>query len=195
MGEDGASLDITLERLATTRLTGRLVDANGTGIPNLAFRISSGQAGGQKISATSDGDGDFSIEGIPTGHLSIQARSPEPVVISGILLPPGADAYLMIRADWGPEQLSGRVVDVDGQPLAGAEVELSWTHVDADSTGRTTRTSTTDAQGHFRFQRLARGVHLLAVRADGYEPVEVDYEVGAGSPGIELALTPARGAG
>jgi hypothetical protein len=195
VGEDGASVDITLERLSTTRLTGRLVDSDGRPIPYLDFSIASGQALAQAIPARSDADGSFSVESIPTGHLSLLANAPERIVIGGILLSPGADAYLTIRADWGPEQLSGRVVDAGSEPLAGAEVELSWAHVDPDATGRSSRSFTTDGTGAFRFQRLASGVHRLAVRAPGYRPLEVDYEVGPDTGGVEVALTPAGGAG
>jgi hypothetical protein len=192
---DGASLDISLRELSTTRLTGRLVDPRGRPIRDLAFAVVSGQALGQEIRARSGADGSFSLEDVPTGHLSLLARAPELLAIGDILLAPGSDAYVTVRVDWGEETLSGRIVGEDGRPLGGAEVGLSWSHVDPETKGRSRRTAVTDTAGVFRFRRLASGVHRLDVSAPGYRTVEVDYEVASDAPGVEVELTPARGAG
>jgi hypothetical protein len=192
---EGASVDISLRELSTTRLTGRLVDAEGRPIRDLAFSVVSGQALGKEIRTRSDADGSFSLEGVPTGHLSLLTRSPDHLAIGDILLAPGADAYVTVRVDWGEEALAGRVLGQDGRPLGGAEVDLSWAHVDPETAGRSRRTAVTDATGRFAFRRLTSGVHRLEVSAPGYRPVEVDYEVASDAPGVEVELTPERGAG
>jgi hypothetical protein len=176
---DGASIDIRLQGLVTTRLTGRLVDSEGRPIPDLDFAIVSGQALGRSIPARTDRDGSFSQAGVPTGYLSLLPAGAEGLAIADVLLRPGADAYVTVRADWGDEALAGRVVADDGRPLGGAEVELTWAPLDPETVGRSRRTVVTASD----------------VRAAGYEPTALDYEIAPDAPGVEVELAPARGAG
>jgi hypothetical protein len=171
------------------------VDTEGRPIPNLELSVVSGQSLGKSIPTTSDAEGYFVVDGVPTGYLNFLAHAPEKLAISGVLLRPGSDAEVVLRADWGDEALRGRVVDVAGRPLAGAEVELSWSHVSEGSAGRSNRSAVTDASGSFEFRRLGDGIHRLEVRAPGHQELQLDYEVTPQSPGVEVQLEPVRGAG
>lgn len=195
VGEDGLSLDIALKTLSTARLSGRLVDTEGRPIPNLAFSVVSGQALGRSLQTTSDAEGYFVLDDIPTGHLFFLASAPEKLVISGFALSPGFAGEALLRADWGDGDIVGRVVDDSGRPLGGAEVELSWSHVSEGPSGRSSRSTLTDASGSFEFRRLGSGIHGLDVRAPGYREVRVDYEVTPQSPGLEVQLEPIREGG
>jgi hypothetical protein len=195
IGPDGLSHDIALRELSTARLRGRLVDTEGRPIPNLELSVVSGQALGKALPTTSDAEGYFVVDGVPTGYLNFLAHAPEKLAISGVRLSPGSDAEVVLRADWGDEALRGRVVDEAGRPLAGAEVELSWSHVSEGSAGRSNRSAVTDASGSFEFRRLGDGIHRLDVRAPGHQEVQLDYEVTPQSPGVEVQLEPVRGAG
>jgi hypothetical protein len=195
IGEDGLSLDIALEALITARLTGRLVDPEGHPIPDLAFSVVSGQALGRSLPAKSDAKGYFVVDDVPTGHLSFRASAPEQLVIGGARLSPGSDGDVLLRADWGDGDLVGRVVGDGGRPLGGAEVELSWSHVSEGVSGRSNRSTLSDASGAFEFRRLGAGIHRLEVRAPGHREVQLDYQVTPQSPGVEVQLEPMREAG
>lgn len=195
VGADGLSLDIALEPLGTARLTGRLVDPEGRPIPNLAFSVVSGQALGRSLQAESDAAGYFVVDDVPTGHLSFLASATERLAISGFTLPPQSGGDVLLRADWGDGDLVGRVVDAGGRPLGGAEVELSWSHVSDGASGRSNRSTLTDANGAFEFRRLGHGIHRLEVRAPGHREVQLDYQVTPQSPGVEVRLEPLREAG
>lgn len=63
----------------------------------------------------------------------------------------------------GDGEIRGKVLSRDGNPLAGAEIQLSS---GADST--MTRSAITDAAGVFRIRGLARGEYSLRIRQLGY---------------------------
>jgi hypothetical protein len=196
VGEDGLALDIELRELKTGRLTGRLVDAGGRPIPNLELSIVSGQAQARSFAIRTDADGRFRADGVPTGHLSFLTSAPESLVVGGILLRPGGEADVLLRADWGDGALRGRVVGAGGRPLGGAEVELSWSYASEEGpAARTNRTLVTDPSGSFEFRRLGDGIHQLDVRAPGHREVQLDYQVAPDSPGVEVELEPLREAG
>jgi hypothetical protein len=195
IGEDGLALDIALEPLSTARLSGRVVDPGGRPIPNLVFSVVSGQALGRSLQAKSDAEGYFVVDDVPTGQLNFLASAPEKLVIGGFLLAPGSNGDVLLRADWGDAKLLGRVVGDEGRPLGGAEVELSWSHVSEGVSGRSNRSTLTDAKGSFEFRRLGAGIHRLEVRAPGHQEVQLDYEVTPQSPGVEVQLEPMREAG
>lgn len=192
VGPDGLSLDVALRALSTARVRGRLVDAEGRPIPDLPLSVVSGQALRRSLPTTTDAEGHFVVDEVPTGHLIFLANVPERVVIGGVMVAPGSDPEVLLRVDWGDQELFGRVVDEEGRPLEGVELELSWSHVSEGVSGRSNRSTATDAQGNFAFRRLADGIHQLDVRAPGYREVQLDYEVTSQSPGLELELEPAR---
>ena len=193
--ENGLSLEIALKALSTARLRGRVVDPEGHPIPNLTFTVVSGQALGMPLPAKSDERGYFVVNDVPTGNLSFLASAPERLVISGARLAPGSDGDVLLRADWGDGNLVGRVVEDGGRPLAGAEVELSWSHLTDGVSGRSNRSALTAANGSFEFRHLGAGIHHLEVRAPGHREVQLETEVAAEAPGIEVQLEKMREAG
>ena len=67
---------------------------------------------------------------------------------------------LLVAQDAAPETVQGRVVDAEtGEPLAGAHVFLNGT----------THGTTTDADGHYRLDRLPPGSHEIAASMLGFE--------------------------
>src|SRR6266850_1485115 len=77
------------------------------------------------------------------------------------------------------DTLTGRVVDVGGQPVAAAIVEVT-------ELGR--RVTTTEA-GEFRIA-IAPGRYTLAVRRHGFAPVVREIVVARGQTALEIVLTP-----
>ena len=60
--------------------------------------------------------------------------------------------------------LRGRILDDDGQPIAGVQVRLAYAHKfiyhPVDSWGARSEQITTDNNGHFRIERIIPGLEL-----------------------------------
>src|SRR5882672_165483 len=77
------------------------------------------------------------------------------------------------------DTLTGRVVDVGGQPVAAAIVEVT----------ELGRSVTTTEAGEFRVA-IAPGRYTLAVRRHGFAPVVREIVVARGQAALEIVLTP-----
>src|SRR5882762_4443193 len=77
------------------------------------------------------------------------------------------------------DTLTGRVVDVGGQPVAAAIVEIT----------ELGRSVTTTEAGAFRIA-IAPGRYTLAVRRHGFAPVVREIVVARGQAALEIVLTP-----
>ncbi|MFO7172467.1 MAG: carboxypeptidase-like regulatory domain-containing protein [Bacillota bacterium] len=109
--------------------------------------------------------------GTAPGALAAQAPAP-----AAPLTYPGAQAV--------PRAVLGQVVDTDGQPLPGAEVELF-----RYTAGRVA-VATADGEGYFRFSDLTDGVYWLRAWAPGHTAGEVPYVPGTQEPFVTLTLAP-----
>ena len=90
--------------------------------------------------------------------------------------------------------LTGKVVDISGQPVAGALVALIWVEENGGSgmSGRDEHGAVTDAQGAFRLRSIPRASSTgkpvtiqLAVTKEGFAGVDtkrVHFQPGAGNP-------------
>ncbi len=77
------------------------------------------------------------------------------------------------------EVLTGRVMDIDGHPVAGATVRLEGTGV----------STVTNAQGDFQFAAVPAGTAKVLVTAIGYQAGVIQYRVGdAGEDGLLISL-------
>ncbi|MBN2495872.1 MAG: carboxypeptidase regulatory-like domain-containing protein [Deltaproteobacteria bacterium] len=137
----------------------------------------------------SDQDGAFAFAGLPAGTYHLVARAPG-------LLPVGRPLTLRQKTALGEIVLiavpgkvfCGRVVDLGGRPLAGAEVE-----------GRSVQggfaSGRTDRRGHFCLELgAAHPVRaVLSARAEGYLPEHVPAQ--PGSPARLVLKRPVRLAG
>ena len=86
----------------------------------------------------------------------------------------------------GGAAVSGRVLDaVSGQPLAKAAVRLKHAALEVMTTG------ITDADGHFRFDRVQPGSYRLDTRVEAYLQEDLLVEVGPGGrANLELEVEP-----
>src|SRR5262245_31937912 len=101
-------------------------------------------------------------------------------VVSGLLL--------LGSMVWA-QAVSGRVVDsVSGQALAAAELRLN------PRTPGVPVTTTSDAEGLFRFESVPLGRYTLSVKKDGYPPMSYGAS-GLGNPGQTLVVPTDRGIG
>src|SRR5215207_7292512 len=71
--------------------------------------------------------------------------------------------------------LTGTVRDAEGAPLPGATVEVEGANLIGGA-----RTTSTDAEGRYRFAELPPGPYAVTVRLEGFQPVRRE--------GVTLAL-------
>lgn len=81
-------------------------------------------------------------------------------------------ARLPASGGLGSARLTGRVLNKQGQPLAGARAQLEGT----------TRVATTRASGEFVLDSLPAGTQTLSVRLLGYAPIEKAVDLSSREP-------------
>lgn len=84
---------------------------------------------------------------------------------------------------------SGRVLDADGNPVAGAEVLLAVTAASGPNRAKEART---DEAGHFVVPVSEEGVWQLLVQAPGWAPEWREFKVGAGNEPLAITLDRGR---
>jgi hypothetical protein len=186
--EDGLSLEVVLEPLFKGRLVGRMVDAEGNPVPGFRLWVVSSGATRSALPITSDEWGDFELEEAPAGSISFDTRASPRLVQNGVVLPAGGEREVVLVLDWGEHELTGAVIGEGGDPIAGAEALLSWSHANGDVRSTSQRATRTDPTGTFRFSQLGPGKHRLDVRAPGYHDAQEHHEVGRHAAEVEIRL-------
>lgn len=188
-------LAITLQPLDTGRVTGHIVDNEGYGVPDFTMSIKSNNSQSSYVDVTSDGNGYFTAENAPAGHLIFATRSQPSISVSGITLEPGGAVNAELVIDWGELELGGRVVDESRTPLSGVDVRLSGQYVGKGIQSNSVRRTVTDSDGYFRFTQLGSGPHRLDVVADGYQGVTQNQDIEAHAGEITVTLERLDGQG
>ncbi len=162
------------------------VDVNGVG------RV----LGKRKPAATAGTDGRFTIQDLSPGtpiHLAVRAAGYLTARVRAVR-PPLA-APLVIRLE--PENLlAGRVVDGQGEPVAGARLELRWQAIlpedpDIRLGDPVLQSARSEADGRFTLRGIPAGGSLLGVSAQGFvarEGIEVDLPRPAAAGELRLEL-------
>jgi protocatechuate 3,4-dioxygenase beta subunit len=185
---DGAVLDVALAPLNTGRLVGRMVDPGGNPIPRFSMWLSSSDAKGQAQSVTSDNSGSFVVDQAPTGLLTFTTRSAPQLTVSGIMLDPGDQQNVQLVLDWGDQVVEGRVLDNGGSAVTAAQVSLSWSAQIQGVVSSSSRVTSTDPSGAFRFTQLGPGPYMLNARSPGNSGGQQGLEVTPGTRNLEVRL-------
>jgi hypothetical protein len=155
--------------LALGRLAGRMVDVTGAPVAGFGLRLASQDALTRWRRVSGDAQGYFEVAEVPAGELLLQTASMPRFRIEGVRIDADAETYAQLVLDWGTAALDGRVVDANGQAIAGARVDLSWQHERGGVHSRAARSTITDGAGGFLFSRLGPGgMRRLEVRAAGH---------------------------
>ena len=134
----------------------------------------------QFSTATSDGSGQFSFEGIPPGRYTLQARK-------DTLLSPGAvDLVIPFEKDPDPIEIVmleggmiyGAVTGEAAAALSGARITLSEERPNAD--GWMNRETTTNEEGKYEFTGLSAGAHYVWAQADDNKKDSRHIDLGPG---------------
>jgi hypothetical protein len=184
----GAYFDVVLDPLVSGRVSGRMIDGAGNPIPNFRLWLVNADAQLNSVPVSSDDSGYFLVEDAPEGVLLFHTRSYPMLRVTGVRLPPGGAADVLLPLDWGNHVMSGSVVDGLGDPVAGAEVSLFWSHQGGGLESTSTRKTVTDQRGFFRLSQLGPGLHRLDVRADGYQALQEGYNVVGDSSEVEVQI-------
>lgn len=143
----------------------------------------------------SDADGEFAFADVPVGRfrLKIEAVGFATEMVPGFEIEAGMRTHDLgvLTLEAGVE-LRGRVVDPDGAPLPGAEVEIGEPERSMDSFDTPPLETTTGADGSFSVADRREGEFLnLDVRLAGYAQASFPGVEVPTDPDFEIVLQPA----
>ena len=166
---DATAPDIALKRGVT--VTGRVVDAQGQPVPE-ADVVHTAQQFSFHSPTKTDADGAFTITGVdPDSTFTVQARKGDlmtgaPLTVDGGV---GEPIELVVRENAGV-RLAVRVVDGEGNPVAGAQVMGYWR---AENWGTYPTLGETDADGRLVSElQWPQGTYKVTVTAPGCDQAE-----------------------
>ncbi len=108
--------------------------------------------------------GSFHIGGLRKGQTSILIVAPDLVrTIKTTTIRPGKERDLGRIVLKEGQEISGRIIDAEGKPLAGVRVSVTPKSPISVSFGRKPKRS--DPQGRFRFKGLGRGQHYVLTKS------------------------------
>ena len=180
--------EIRLKRLNLVDIEGTVVDAEHAPVANFTLTIDSIDAEYPSRTVTSDISGYFRLEAFPAGGLKIYTATPEYFRILGLRTKAEEYRNLTLVIDRGRYKLAGRVLDEHNSPIVPARITLNSVIVGSEYHSRASRTSLTDASGHFEFNGLGGIAHTLGVYANGYKPHIEYHEFQSFSDHLEIRL-------
>lgn len=161
-----------------------LVDAEMDPGMRMIFNLGGAAAGGSTDSDTTTEDGFFTISGVASGayELSVKATGYGPYRGESFDVSESQQLdALDVVLDRGLE-VSGRVADVAGNPVAGAKITVSRFRPEM------TRSETTSkADGSFLIRGLAEGQYSVRATADGFSNVS-QSRIEAGTRDLQLVF-------
>jgi uncharacterized GH25 family protein len=186
-------IEITLPPGATIR--GRITDASGsTGIAGASvqaqlerqeesenrFFVQNNQG---PSAAASDSEGNYILKALAAGSYTVRVQAKDRMSASrtGVEVEEGGTASGIDLVLGAGETLRGKVVDSDGAPVAGADVQIS------SNESAQTRT---DAEGKFQATGVPKGSVSVNVSKQGFEQSSAQVK----APGPEVQVTLQRSA-
>ena len=177
---------IRIELARGGALAGRVTGPDGQPIADATVQAAPGQRAMPGHQARTDAEGRYRIGGLPPGLVQVRAEHPDFVGPAREATIGAGETRLDLELRRGLE-ISGRVVDEAGAPVAGAEVMLT-----SDTWSGYRPPTRTGDDGAFRLRGVEPGTWRLMVTKDDLAQLEPDtrYEV-ADAPlvGIEVRMT------
>jgi hypothetical protein len=132
--------------------------------------------------------GTFRLEGVPAGSYRLDASWGLDRGSAGttVAVRAGGTETVDLRVGDG-KTIEGRVVDGDGQPIAGATVN-GWDPANRDPSGNRSSSARSDADGLWKLRNVTGDRWQLTVYAAGYASLQLPG-VAAGATGVEARLT------
>ncbi len=183
-----APFEIRLDRLDLVDIEGTVVDAEHAPVANFTLTIDSLDTDYPSRAVTSDASGYFHLTAFPAGGLKIYTATPEYFRILGLRTKAEEYRNLTLVIDRGHYRLAGRILDEHDLPIAPARITLNSVIAGSEYHSHASRTSLTDASGHFEFTGLGGIAHTLGVYANGYKPHIRYHEFQSFSDHLEIRL-------
>ncbi len=194
-GQELAGLEIVL--LAGAAVEGRVLSPEGSPVPNARVAVTEASRGRaitfSSLRAGTDADGHYRIEGIAPGPHTLETRAEGYRRAVRDVEAKGETRGVDFQLDRGLE-VSGRVIDIAGNPFAGAVVFLSGASHDS-------RVTDSGEDGSFRIAGLDDGKYSLHASPRGFDSGSAGGSAetavtlaGAPMSGIELRISAAEGA-
>jgi protocatechuate 3,4-dioxygenase beta subunit len=188
-GQELAGLEIVLPPGASVE--GRVLSPEGDPVPNAGVAVAevarAGTVAFPSLRSGTDADGHYRIEGIAPGPHTLEAYSEGYRGAVRDVEAKGETRGVDFQLDRGLE-LSGRVIDTAGNPVAGAVVFV-------EGTGRNSRVTDSEEDGSFRVAGLENGKYSLHASrgADSGAAETAVTLTGAPVSGIELRISAVEG--
>ncbi len=181
------NLEIALEPGST--LTGRITSSEGTAIAGASIRME--RAGDDspmpqfaEKRTTTDSNGDYKLESLPSGELSIVFDKAGFQTERKTARLSGRELRLDVRLSRGRD-FSGTVTTEAGAPVADATVHAQSAAVDAQR-----RSARSDTNGNFKFEGLTPGRYQFEAAKAGYVSGEAkDVDIQSAGSSVRLTLT------
>jgi len=166
---DAQSLPLAIEMnvLPAGNITGLITDEDRNPVANFTMLVVSVDSFGQSLAVSSDDNGYFQADGIPSGEIRFQTRSVPSMSVTGLKLPEGQRVEADLVVDWGDYSVNGFVADKNGRRIPKAKLILRWNDSNNGLVSDSTRLSETDLEGNFSFSELGPGQHELVIESDG----------------------------
>jgi hypothetical protein len=182
--------DLSLVLVASSTIVGRTVDAGGAPVAGArvtaALEVGSGDAWrGSYRRAISDDAGNFRIEGVGDGRLSLRAeheRAGTATLAAESAPHPGGERQVVLTLTVDSE-ISGRVRRSDGRPAAGARVDIRF--VDARPPWLNAETAA-DGEGRYAFYGVPPGSALLSASLRAGGSIRMRFREKARERGVQL---------
>lgn len=166
-GKPLSGVEVRMDRGA--RVIGR-VTSQGDPVAGVYLTAFADRMANSGSGATTDYNGDYTLDGVDPGDLTLQARKQGWLQKEkGITAKAGEDVHVDLELDHGRE-LTGRVVDRSGHPVESARILVRG--VGGDRSVRANATS--DPDGTFKLSGLAEGHLTLVTEHQGYVTATTD---------------------
>ena len=162
-GDSLQQASLTLVPAASGSLGGKVTDSSGNIVSGATVTFTSSD--GQVYSTKTDSNGNYALSSVaPSTYTGVAAKAgfgsqtqPNLVVAS--------NAALLVNfvLQPGPGAVTGRVLDVSGNPIVGASVFFS-----SGSPAVVAATATTDSSGSYTLASLAAGTYNVTASATGF---------------------------
>ncbi len=185
--EEGKPADLTILLEAGTRVFGRVTSPEGTPLAGASVSLVANEdeivpmVTRRSTTATTDGNGEYTIAGIGAGERSFRAAHESYPTLVKEANVSGRELRLDLQFPRGTD-VTGVVVRDGGAPVAGAQVSASTALQGATSKG-----TTTDSNGNFRIEGLTPGRYNFFVRAEGASETMRDVDI-ATSGALRITL-------
>jgi len=157
--------NIILESIPRGILIGRIVDPYDRPVSNIELSVTTVEKDSWTTKVITDANGTFSVTEFPLGGFKVAIKGQQTLRAAGLKFDPDTGVPIILTIDLGPHNLVCRLHDESDQTFDGANVFLNWSLHENGVRVRSTRKTSADASGQFRFTGLGPGNHELVVTA------------------------------